>query len=112
MPTGGTADRDGAGKTAMNAPNPPPAPPASSGGPVRRIVASVILGCLVILVLWLAAFSMLTSLLIGAGVTVVIVAGSAVSDVVETVLDAIASIVFGIFALIAAIVAAIFSLFS
>jgi hypothetical protein len=45
------------------------------------------------------------------GCCVIIFVASAISDLVEAVLDAIAAIVFGILAAIAAVVAAIFSLF-
>jgi hypothetical protein len=56
-------------------------------------------------------FSLVTSLLIGAGCCVVVVAASSASDLVETLLDAIASVTFGVLAVIAAIFGAIFSLF-
>jgi hypothetical protein len=61
--------------------------------------------------MWLMAFSVLTSLLTAAGCCVVVVAASAVSDPVEMVLDAIAALVFGVLGAIAAFFAAIFSLF-
>lgn len=83
--------------------------PASS--PARRIAVSIILGGLVFLALWLMAFSLLTSFLIGSGCCIVVSAASTVSDVVEAVLDAIAAVIFGILAAIAAVFAAIFSLF-
>jgi hypothetical protein len=95
----------------MNAPDKPAARPASTSGPVRRIAASMIMGGLIVLVLWVFAFSFVTSLLVGAGCCVVVVAASTVSDVVEMVLDAITTIVLGAFAAIAAVVAAVFGLF-
>jgi hypothetical protein len=66
---------------------------------------------MIFLVLWVMAFSALVSLLIASGCCVVLVAASAVSDPIETVLDAIAAIVFGVFAAIAAVFAGIFALF-
>jgi len=57
------------------------------------------------------AFSLVTSLLIGSGFGVVLIAASTVSDVIEMVLDAIATVIFAIFAAIAALIAAVFSLF-
>jgi hypothetical protein len=104
-------DRDRSGTPVMSAPN-QPSTKTSSNSLFRRFAASVILGGLIFLALWLAAFSMVASLLIGSGVTVVVIAGSAVSDLVETVLDVIAAVVFGVFAVIAAIVGAVFSLFN
>jgi hypothetical protein len=89
----------------MNAPNEP------ARGPARRIAATVVLSGLVFLLLWLTAFSVLTSVLVASGFCVVVVAASAASDPVEIVLDAIAAIVFGVLGAIAAIVGAIFSLF-
>ena len=71
----------------------------------------MILSGLVFAVLWVMAFSMITSLLIGAGCCVVIVAASSLSDLVDMLLDAIASVIFGVLAVIAAIFAGIFSLF-
>ena len=69
------------------------------------------LSVLVFAVLWTMVFSMITSLLIGAGCCVVIVAASSLSDVIDMLLDAVATVVFGVLAIIAAIFTAIFSLF-
>jgi len=69
------------------------------------------LSVLVFAVLWIMVFSMVTSLLIGAGCCVVIVAASSVSDLVDMLLDAIASVIFGVLAAIAAIFGAILGLF-
>jgi hypothetical protein len=96
----------------MNAPIEPTPQPAPTRGPVRRIAATVIIGGLVFLVLWITAFSVFTSLVIASGCCVAVGAASAVSDVVVTVLDVVASVVLGILAAIAAIFAAIFSIFS
>jgi hypothetical protein len=90
----------------MNSPQ-PAAPPAPHASPLRRIAAAVILGGLLFSVLWITVFSMVTSLLIGAGCCVVIVAASSVSDAVELLVDAIAAAIFAVLAAIAAI----FSLF-
>jgi hypothetical protein len=69
------------------------------------------MGGVVFLLLWLMAFSVVTSLLIASGCCVVVVAASAASDPVEMVLDAIAAVGFGVLAAIAAVFGAIFSLF-
>ena len=95
----------------MSAPQEPAAPRASASGTGRRVAAAVALGGLIFLLLWLTAFSVLTSLLISMACCVVVTAASSVSDIVETILDATATVVFGIFAVIAAIFAAIFGLF-
>jgi hypothetical protein len=94
----------------MNAPNEPGTRPAAISL-VRRIAATVIMGGLVFLLLWLMAFSVFTSLLIATGCCVVVVAASAASDLVVTVLDAIAAVIFGVLGAIAAVFAAIFSFF-
>lgn len=85
--------------------------PASHGSPARRIATAIVLGALIFGMLWIMAFSLVTSLLIGSGCCVVVIAASAVSDLAETVLDAIASVVFGVLAAIAAVLAAILGLF-
>jgi hypothetical protein len=85
--------------------------PASKSNPARRLAAAIMLSLLVFAVLWIMVFSMITSLLIGAGCCVVIVAASSLSDVIDMLLDAVATVVFGILAVIAAIFGAIFSLF-
>ena len=95
----------------MNAPAEPAARPTATGSLVRRIAVSVILSLLVFVVLWVTAFSVVTSLLIGSGFGIVVIVASTASDLVEIVLDAIANVVFAVFAVIAAVLAAVFSLF-
>ena len=94
----------------MNSPE-PAVRTAPNSSPARRIAAAVILSGLVFVGLWIMVFSMVTSLLIGAGCCVVIVAAISVSDLVEMLLDAVATVIFGVLAVIAAIFGAIFSLF-
>ena len=94
----------------MNSPE-PAVRPASNSSPARRIAVAVILSGLVFAVLWITVFSMVTSLLIGAGCCVVIVAASSLSDLFDVLLDAVATVIFGLLAVIAAIFGAIFSLF-
>jgi hypothetical protein len=94
----------------MNSPE-PAVRTAPNRSPVRRIAAAVVLCGLVFAVLWIMVFSMVTSLLIGAGCCVVIVAASSASAVIEMLLDAVSTVVFGVVAVIAAIFGAIFSAF-
>jgi hypothetical protein len=94
----------------MNSPE-PAVRPGTNSSLARRIAVAVVLSGLVFAVLWIMVFSMVTSLLIGAGCCVVVVAASSASDVAEMLLDAIAAVVFGVLAVIAAIFGAIFSLF-
>jgi hypothetical protein len=94
----------------MNSPE-PAARPALRGSPARRIAVAVMLGGLIFMTLWIMMFSMVTSLLIGAGCCVVIVAASSASDMIEMLLDAVAAVLFGVVAVIAAIFGAIFSVF-
>jgi hypothetical protein len=97
--------------SAMRPPE-PAARPASNSSPARRLAAAVMLSALVFAVLWIMAFSMITSLLIGAGCCVVIVAASSLSDLIDMLLDAVATVLFGVLAVIAAILGAIFSIFN
>ena len=94
----------------MNSPE-PAGRPASNSSPARRLAVAAILSGLVFVVLWIMMFNMVTSLLIGAGCCVVIVAASSLSDLVDMLLDAVATVIFGVVAVIAAIFGAIFSLF-
>jgi hypothetical protein len=96
----------------MNASDQPTARRPTASSLTRRIVATLVIGGMLFLVLWLMALTALTSLLISAGICVVLVAASAVSDPVETLLDVIVAIVFGVLTAIAAFFAAVFSLFS
>jgi len=89
----------------------PAARRASNNSPARRIAVAMMLGGLVFAVLWIMVFSMVTSLLVGAGCCVAIVAASSASELVGILLDAVAAAVFGMLAVIAAIVGAIFSVF-
>jgi hypothetical protein len=93
----------------MNSPE--PAAQTAPTSPARRIAVAVILSGLVFAVLWIMVFNMITSLLIGAGCCVVIVAASSLSDLVDMLLDAVATVIFGVLAVIAAIFGAIFGLF-
>ena len=94
----------------MNSPS-PAVRPASNSSLAGRIAVAVALGALVFMALWITMFGMVVSLLIGSFCCVVIVAASSLSDVVEMLLDAVASVIFGIVAVIAAIFGAIFSVF-
>ncbi len=71
----------------------------------------MILSGLVFAMLWIMVFNVVTSLLIGAGCCVVIVAASSLSDLFDALLDALASVIFGVLAVIAAIFGAILGLF-
>lgn len=94
----------------MNSPE-PVAQPASNGSAARRIAAAATLGCLVFAALWIMVFDMVASMLIGTACCAVIVAAGSASDVVDMLLDAVASVLLGIVAIIAAILGAIFSIF-
>ena len=96
----------------MTTPAEPTAKPASAKSPGRRIAASMILSLLVFVVLWIAAFTWVASLLIASAFFAVVVAASIVSDLVEMILEAIATVIFVVLAAIAAVIGAIFSLFS
>jgi hypothetical protein len=95
----------------MNAPNEPVTRSASANGLVRRIAASVIIGGLIFLLLWLAEFSASTSLLVASGFCVVVVAAGVVLDIVGMALEAIAAAVLIVLGTVAAVLGAIFSIF-
>ena len=84
---------------------------ARTTSPIRRIAATLIVGAILFVVLWLMAFSLVMSLLVASGCCIVLVAAGTASDLVEIVLDAIAAVVFGVLAVIAAVFAAIFAIF-
>jgi hypothetical protein len=92
----------------MNSPE-PAVRTVPNSSPARRIAVAVILSGLVFAVLWIMVFSMVTSLLIGSGCCVVIVAASSLSDLFEMLLEAVASVIFGVLAVIEANFGAIFS---
>ena len=94
----------------MNSPE-PAVRTVPNNSPARRIAVAVILSGLVFVVLWIMVFSMVTSLLIGAGCCVVIFAASSASAVVEMLLDAVSTVILGVVAVIATILGAIFSVF-
>ena len=95
----------------MNAPAEPTTRSNSMNTLGRCIAVSAILGAIVFLVLWVTAYSFVTSLLIGAGCCAIIMVACTTSALIETVVGAIAGIVFGVLAAIAVAVAAVFSLF-
>ena len=95
----------------MNAPDEPVTRPASTRGLVRRVAASVIMSGLVFLLMSLAEFSVLTSLLVTSGFCVVVVTAGVLLDLVGMVLEAVAAAVLGVLVAVAAILGAIFSLF-
>jgi hypothetical protein len=89
---------------------PAPEQPASRGIAVR-IVAVAIIGALLFGLLWYTVFSAVTAALIAAGGMGVLVVGSSVSDVLESLFEMLANILLGILAAIGVFFAAIFSIF-
>ena len=73
----------------------------------RRIAVALMLGGLAFFVLWLTAFTVLISVVIGSGLAVTIVVASASSDLLETLLDAFVSALFLVLAAIGAILGAL-----
>jgi hypothetical protein len=89
---------------------PPPATPPNRF--LRTLAVAAVVGVILFVALWYTVFSAVTAALIAAGGTGVIVVGSSVSDVLESVWEMLANIVLGILAAIAAVFAAIFSIFN
>jgi len=89
---------------------PAPEQPASRAI-AGRIVAVAIIGALLFGLLWYTVFSAVTAALIAAGGMGVLVVGSSVSDVLESLFEMLANILLGILAAIGAFFAAILSIF-
>lgn len=70
----------------------------SKSSVARRIAGATVLGLLVFVLLWLLAFSLMTSMLFASGTVVVLVAASTWSDALEMVLDWFAGILAAIYA--------------
>ena len=90
----------------------PPTPPQKSSTFLRTLAVAAVVGLILFAVLWYTIFSAVTAALIAAGGTGVIVVGSSVSDVFESLLELLASIVLAVLGAIAAVFAAIFSIFN
>jgi hypothetical protein len=84
----------------------------SQRGIAARIFVGAVLGLILFAVLWYTVFSAVTAALLAAGGTGVIVVGSSLSDVLETLFEMIANVILGILAAIGAFFAAIFSIFN
>ncbi len=89
---------------------PAPNQPASRGF-LRRVAVAAVIGLILFAALWYLVFSAVTAALIAAGGTGVIVVGSSVSDMFESLFEMLANILLGILAAIGAFFAAIFSIF-
>jgi Flp pilus assembly protein TadB len=89
---------------------PPSAPPPNKL--LRTIAVAAMIGVILFGVLWYTIFSAVTAALIAAGGTGVIVVGTSVSDVFESILEMLANVLLGILAAIGAFFAAIFSIFN
>ena len=90
----------------------PPIPPQKSSTILRTLAVAAVIGLILFGVLWYTIFSAVTAALIAAGGTGVIVVGSSVSDVFESLFEMLASIVLAVLGAIAAVFAAIFSVFN
>ena len=95
-----------------SAPTPSPSGPQKSSTILRSIAVAAVIALILFGVLWYTIFSAVTAALIAAGGTGVIVVGSSVSDVFESLFEMLASILLGILGAIAAVFAAIFSIFN
>ena len=90
----------------------PPAPTHNSSTILRTLGVAAVIGLILFGVLWYTIFSAVTAALIAAGGTGVIVVGSSVSDVLESLFELLANILLGVLGAIAAVFAAIFSIFN
>jgi hypothetical protein len=86
--------------------------PASKSSYARRFAAAVMLSGMVFVAMWIMAFSMMTSLLIGAGCCVLIVTAGSLFDLLAVLLDAVATVAMALLAAVTAIVGLILSLFN
>ena len=85
---------------------------SAKAGLVGRSLVSLLFAALFYLVLWITVFDAVTSALAASDIGVVLLAGSAVSDTVSVILEAIGEMVGAVLAGIAAALAAVFSIFS
>jgi hypothetical protein len=83
----------------------------TSLGIARRIAVAAVIGVILFAALWYLVFSAVTAALIAAGGTGVLVVGSSVSDIFESLFEMLANILLGILAAIGAFFASIFSIF-
>ena len=79
---------------------------------LRSVAVAAVIGLILFGVLWYTIFSAVTAAVIATGGTGVIVVGSSVSDVFESLLELLASVVLAVLGAVAAVFAAIFSIFS
>lgn len=89
---------------------PPPSPKPNKI--LRTVVTAAIVGLILFAVLWYTIFSAVTASLIAGGGTGMIVVGSSVSDVFESLFELLANALLAILGAIAAVFAAIFSIFN
>jgi hypothetical protein len=89
---------------------PAPDQPESSSI-ARRIAVAAVIGVILFAALWYLVFSAVKAALIAAGGIGVLVVGSSVSDIFESLFEMLANILLGILAAIGAFFAAIFSIF-
>jgi hypothetical protein len=89
---------------------PAPVQPASRGI-ARRVAVAALFGVILFAALWCLVFSAVTAALIAASGSGVLVVGSSVSDLFESLIEMLANILLGILAAIGAFFAAIFSIF-
>jgi len=80
---------------------------ASCGDRAARVCLAVLLGSMVMLGLWISAFNLATSFVVGSGAIAIILVASSTSDLFEQVLDAIASAVLAVVGAIAALLGAL-----
>jgi len=85
-----------------------PESPRAKTGLVRRLAASLILGVVVFVILWATVFNAVTSAVVASGGVIVLGAGSSLSEVSQSIFDAIVEIVLGIFGAIADFFSSIF----
>jgi hypothetical protein len=90
----------------------PPDLPQKSSTFLRTIAVAAVVGLILFAVLWYTIFSAVTAAIIAAGGTGVIVVGSSVSDVFESLFELLASIVLAVLGAVAAVFAAIFTIFN
>ncbi len=87
-------------------------PPAASHKRFLRTLAiAAVVGLILFAALWYTIFSAVTAALVAAGGTGLIVVGSSVSDVFESLLDMLMSAILAVLGAIAAVFATILSIF-
>ena len=93
----------------MNQPISAPAERSPLGRFLRRTAATLILGVIFFVVLWVTVFNAATSALVASGGAVVLVAGSSVSETFQSIFEVVTDFILGLIAAVVDFFAGLFN---